>query len=640
MPQPNSSGERRSSKASEMPLQRNAFFVGRESYLTSLRKHFIGDAPAGKHQVLFGLGGIGKSQIALEYAHRYEDQYSLTWWLPAEDPTALGLSYARLARAIGLNLPPEVNLDDVRHRVRRVLGQMTDWLLIFDNAVRPESIRNFLPIERSGHVLITSQAGDWGELAMPVPVRPMKRVESIEFLHKRVTADDPNAMAEKLAHTLGDLPLALEQAAAVMEESGIDYAAYMQRFERHWAELLQRGLHTPDHPDSLTMTLELSFRQIEEAEPASAALMYLASFLAAENISLAMLESGAPALPAPLSIAMARVERVLEPLTKYSLVERSGNAIALHRLVAALTRRRLTADEQTKWCAAAAGAVASYYNYNSEEPTTWASFAAGVPHALAAANHATQLGISSDIAAKLLGSSGRYLLKQGRLDEARAALQRAIDLTRQVYGDAHPFTSEAANNLGRVLARQGEATAAAPYFATSLAIDQATYGADDPRVATVANNYGMCLRDTNDLPAAEHHFRWALEVYEKHYGPMHAKLAPLLNNLGCLLRDTGRTEDAIATFARGLSIAEENYGEQHHVTANLLYNCGQLLRTGGEMESAEIHLRRALAIDEQIFGPEHPDVIRDLAALSRLLRERGNREESEQLARRATAARS
>src|SRR5262245_37305746 len=105
----------------EVPYQRNPFFTGRGSYLTKLRKHFTDDRPEGKQQVLHGLGGIGKSQLALEYAYRYRDQYSLVWWLPAEDVTAMGLAFAKLGRAVGLRLDPEASLEDVRHRVRRVL---------------------------------------------------------------------------------------------------------------------------------------------------------------------------------------------------------------------------------------------------------------------------------------------------------------------------------------------------------------------------------------------------------------------------------------------------------------------------------------------------------------------------------------
>jgi hypothetical protein len=174
----------------EVPYPRNANFVGRDSYLASLRKHFIADAAEGKHQALHGLGGMGKSQIALEYAYRHREHYTLVWWLPAEDPTALGLAFSRLARAVGLKLGPEVALDEVRHRVRRVLAQLSDWLIIFDNAPNAATIKNFLPLERSGHVLITSQSADWGDTAMAVPVRPLQRSESIEFLHKRVHASD------------------------------------------------------------------------------------------------------------------------------------------------------------------------------------------------------------------------------------------------------------------------------------------------------------------------------------------------------------------------------------------------------------------------------------------------------------------
>jgi tetratricopeptide (TPR) repeat protein len=627
----------------EVPYPRNPHFVGRESYLAALRKHFIGDAAEGKHQALYGLGGMGKSQIALEYAYRHREAYTLVWWLPAEDPTALGLAYSRLARAVGLKLGPDVSLDDVRHRVRRVLSQLSDWLIIFDNAADAGAIKNFLPLQRSGHVLITSQSADWGDVAMPVPVRPLQRSESIEFLHKRVpaaaaTADagDAGDLADKLAQSLGDLPLALEQAAVVMEQTHTGYDRYLKRFETHWAELLQEGLQRGDHPDSLGMTLELSFRQIEEDSPASAALMYFCAFLAPDNIGKQLLKASVELLPPPLSGGvLVGLDSVLAPLVRFSLIDDAPDAISLHRLVAALTRRRLTADEQKKWCASAAQALAAYYQYNSDEPATWPGFAAGIPHMLAASNHATNLSVVPDVVADLLSNAGRYLLKQGRLDEARSVLERAIDLTRRVYGNAHPRTSNAANNLGRVLQRQGDATAAAEHFALSLSIDQAVYGQDDPRVATVANNYGMCLLHARDLAAAIHHFNWALQIFEKSYGSDYPKLAPILNNLGCALRDTSELAAASDAFSRGLAIAESGYSPDHPTTASLLYNFGQLLRAQGDLDGAENYLRRALVIDEQAYGQSHPDVARDLIGLSKLLLERGERDESQKFAGRA-----
>jgi Tfp pilus assembly protein PilF len=621
----------------EVPYQRNEHFSGRETYLTELRKRFNADSPVGKHQVLYGLGGIGKSQIALEYAYRFKEHYTLVWWLPAEDPTALGLAFARLARAIGLKFGPEVSLDDVRHRSRRVLGQLSDWLIIFDNAIRPADIQNYLPIQRSGHVLITSQTQDWGDLAYGVPVRPMERRESVEFLHKRVHQQDPNDLASKLAQTLGDLPLALEQAAAVMEETGASYSAYLRRFETHWAELLQRSAaSSADHPDSLGMTLELSFRQVEEDSPPSAALLYFASFLSSEYVPRSFIQSSVELLPPPLSAGvMVDLDKTVEPLARYSLVDSNAEAIAVHRLVSALTRRRLTADEQSKWCIAASKAVAAMYRYNSDEPSTWPTFAEGLPHVLSTAQHAQQLGVVPDVVADLLSNAGRYLLKQGRLTEARGVLERAIDVTRRVYGNNHPRTSDAANNLGRVLQRLGDLPAASENFGLSLQIDQKVYGQNDPRVATVANNYGMCLLASKDYAAAQHHFQWALSVYESHYGPEHPKIASVLNNLGCALRDSGHTDSAREVFSRGLSIAESSYSPDHPTTASLLYNLGQLLRGAGEHAGAESYFRRALTIDENAFGPTHPDVARDLIGLSRAMMEQGYREESEKFADRA-----
>ena len=620
------------SNAFDVPYQRNPHFTGREQILAALHARLSGDDA--RPHVLAGLGGVGKSQVALEYAYRHRQEWAIVWWLPAEDPTSLALSYARLAPHVGVRAASDASLDEIRHHVRRRLADATNWLLIFDNAPGPAAVRDYLPKGQTGRVLVTSQNAEWGSLATLARVREMTPHEAVSFLVRRTHRDDADG-AEALAKALGFLPLALEQAAAVIEHTGASYASYLKRFETHWAELLRRGRLSADHPDSLAMTLELTFRQVADESPHAVSLLHLCSFLAPENIAKSLLADGMRFFPSMDGITPDQVDRLIAPLAKYSLVDAGDGAVSLHRLTHAMARQRLSHDERARWAAVAAQLCASTIKFDGQEPATWNACGILLPHALAAALLAEPLGAAPQAVADIYSAAGRYLLKQSRLLEARPILERALSLARRLFGDRHPRVSDAANNLARVVQRLGDHEAAAQHYELALAIDQQSYGQADVRVAAVSNNYATCLMAGRDFANAAVHFEYALNVYQERYGSDHPKVAGVLNNLGCALRDAGQLADAREHFDRALAIADASCGPAHPTTAHVLYNLAVLLRQTDELASAEDCARRALLIDERAFGPGHPDVARDLFELSNILAAQGQTDEARLHANRA-----
>jgi hypothetical protein len=322
-----------------VPYERNPYFTGRDTLLASVHERFR--SASANVQALHGLGGIGKTQIALEYAHRFGDDYAIVWWLAAEDRTTLELLYARLAKRLNLSFAYGANTDAVRHLLRRVLGERHDWLLIFDNAPSAESITDFIPKNPTGHVLITSRSPDWRGIAREVEVREPMRIESIEFLRRRTGRNESELITGRLAAALGDLPLAMEQAAAAIQQTGITFADYLSRFEKHWGELLQQGAGRRDYPDSLAMAWELSFRQLEEDSPEAARLMNLCAYFGHEEIPRGVITTGAALLPEELA-RVARdpilLEEAVGALRRFSLVGSNEKSIWLHRLVSVVAR--------------------------------------------------------------------------------------------------------------------------------------------------------------------------------------------------------------------------------------------------------------------------------------------------------------
>ena len=247
-----------------LPQPRNPHFVGRGRVLDSLQKSITGST-GGRVQAICGAGGVGKTHLALEYAYRHLDQYRLVWWLPSSEPNTLASYYLALAEQMGAVAPGHTDVQDARLAVCDELRRRDDWLLIFDDAPNARAIQPYIP-EAGGHVLVTTRSERWDSaLGKSFCLRVLERPDAIEFLIRRSGRTfDPSAFT--LCQALGDLPLALEQAGAVVAAGGISFGDYLRRFEDHWAELLQSGRSAGEYPDSVAMTWELSCRELEAAD--------------------------------------------------------------------------------------------------------------------------------------------------------------------------------------------------------------------------------------------------------------------------------------------------------------------------------------------------------------------------------------
>jgi NB-ARC domain len=199
--------------------QRNKNFTGRAALLDVLRSRLTGSATVVLPHALHGLGGVGKTQLAVEYAYRHQDSYDVVLWVPADQESLVPSTLAVLAPRLGIDGIPRNRVDEAAAAVLNALRRgepYPRWLLVFDNADQPEKIRQFVP-GGPGHVLVTSRNRAWAEVVDTVDVDVFSRAESLEFLSRRVPEIDA-ADAGRLAEELGDLPLALDQAAALLGE--------------------------------------------------------------------------------------------------------------------------------------------------------------------------------------------------------------------------------------------------------------------------------------------------------------------------------------------------------------------------------------------------------------------------------------
>jgi hypothetical protein len=241
-----------------VPHVRNPHFKGRDDLLAALRGAGADAQPVVLTQALRGLGGIGKTQLALEYAYRYREAYRLVWWVRAEEPETLAADYAALAEPLNLLPQAAQAQSETIAVVRRWLEHHEGWLLILDNAPEPAAIHPYLPHTIHGHLIITSRHFGWGGTAQSLTVPVLPREEAVKLL-LGVTQQSDGEVAGAIAQTLGDLPLALAQAAAYIDATGLSLSAYVQRLQTHLEALLRRGEGSPDYPNTVATTWTMAF---------------------------------------------------------------------------------------------------------------------------------------------------------------------------------------------------------------------------------------------------------------------------------------------------------------------------------------------------------------------------------------------
>ena len=593
-----------------VPHSRNRNFTGREDLLDALAQALSSGTPAALTQAIVGLGGVGKTQLALEYAYRHAADFDIVRWIRSEQTATLVGDYAELGRALGLAGPDDTDLEAVAQVVRRWLSGRDRWLLVLDNATSPEEIRPYLPPECTGQVIITSRCRTgWRGTAKPLAVPTWPRDESVDFLLRRTGQTDEQA-ADRLADILGDLPLALEQAGAYIDTIGISLDKYIDLFCDHQQALLSDWHPSDEYPAPVLTTWELSFTRVRDASPAAADFLNLCAFLAPDDIPRALLAEGAEHLPRELGEAVAdefKLNALLEVVHRYSLLEVEGLALGMHRLVQAVARDRLDDDGRCRWAAVAVELLNSAFPYDEYDPATWDTAERLLPHALAAAGHSEELDAAPETAGRLLNQSGGYFCTRAQFAEAKRSYQRALQIGEATYGPDHPNIAAAVNNLGSVLLDLGDLAAARQAFERALKIDAAVYGPDHPAVARDLNNLGRVLHDLGDLAGARQAFERALKIDEAVYGPDHPAVAIQVNNLGIVLQDLGDLAAARQQFERALKIDEAAFSPDHPTVARDVHNLGSVLQDLGDLAAARQQFERALRIMDTVYGKDHPE---------------------------------
>lgn len=626
-------------KPNNLPFgSRNHLFIGREKVLQDLRASLLSGAPtAVTAQALHAMGGVGKTQLAVEYALRHQGDYSAILFLSARVEGAqdarhsLRNSLALLAEPTALNLPNRQQVDLAAQSVLGWLRQNGDWLLIVDNvdtAASAKAVEALLGQLGKGHVLITARFGNWSDAVRKMPLENLSPEHAAQLLldttaGNRLTQSDDAAVAAGIAGDLGHLALALQQAAAYVKRKRISLADYRKRLAENRAKVLDWfDPQSMNYPAPVATTWAVTVTELSEV---SRELLNIISLYAPDPIPRSLLD--------PLGDTG---EEALAELADYALIafDTDTPTFTVHPLLQEVTRQRLGEELDQYLDVALNALLTATSGKDPQDVRTWPTYRPLEPHATALLGHLhasdARRGLSS-----LLNLFGLLATKRAHWLHAEALCRRALAINEARHGSDDPRVATSLNNLAAVLDATNRLLEAEALYRRALAINEASYGLDHPEVANRLNNLANVLQSTNRLTEAEAMYRRALAIDEASYGPDHPLVANRLNNLASLLQATNRLTEAEEIYVRSLAIYEANYGPDHPDVANSLTGLGSLLAATNRLPKAEAMFRRALAIDEASYGPDHPYVATSLNGIARLLYTTKRLQEAEALYRRA-----
>ena len=539
---------------------RNKNFTGREDVLQALRAGVSAEVTAvvPRPHALHGLGGVGKTQVAIEYAYRYAGDYDLVWWIPADQPVLVRSALAALAPHLGVG---GTGIEDAASAVLDALrrGQpYRRWLLIFDNADQPEDINDLIP-RGPGHVLITSRNHRWEGVVDTVEVDVFSREESVEFLNRRVPKGVDRAEADRLAKALGDLPLALEQAGALQAETGMSVDEYLRLLAERTGQLLGEGKPT-EYPLSMTAAWRLSVDQLEARMPEAVELLRCCAFFGPEPIPRDIFRRGGQVSGARLRRIVSNpilLARAIRELGRFALarIDISARTIQIHRLVQMLLRDDVPPDQQEQMRHEVHLLLATGGPSDPEDSRDWPQYEELVAHVRPA-------GVAKCSA-----------------PEVR---QFALDVVRYLYVTGDFKSSE---DFARSFREQWTRDS----------------GPDSPEVLTVRRHLGNAIREVGRYREAYELDRETLERVRTALGPEHIETLRITNSFGADLRARGEFHEARNLDEESRRLHERVLGENHVWTIRTKNNLAlDLALIGRYREARALHEEAYL----QISAPE------------------------------------
>ncbi|MEH1129561.1 FxSxx-COOH system tetratricopeptide repeat protein [Micromonospora sp. CPCC 206061] len=564
-------------------------------------------------QVVHGLGGIGKTELAIHYARRYAHRYTFVWWITADTPERVTLGLADLTT----RLHPMPNLAQATTWAIGWLQSHPGWLLVLDNVEDPADVGDlFGALHGRGHILVTTRRdlGDarWARLSLAtLHLGVLDRAASVQLL-TRLTRRTDEAAFQLLAADLGDLPLALEQAAAYITQHQVTPADYRALLARHPARMYDAAGEGGNQDRTVRRVWTVTMNAVAARSTLAARLLRVLAYLAPEELPDDVL---VPLADEPLDVSEA-----LALLASYSMVTRASGSVSVHRLVQAITRTADTTDLAPRSAEPPVVEQALRLIRDALPGDVWRDVAGWprwnllLPHINAIVAHLPPEHRTSDLP-YVLDLTGAYLQVQGQLVQGTAYLADALVRYEAHLGADHPDVVASRNNLATAYESLGRLGDAIPLYEQSLDTSERLFGDDDPTTLVVRNNLASAYRSAGRVAASVALFEQVVDRNEQLRGEEHPDTLTSRNNLAYGYRSMGRVADAIPLFERNLRDRERILGPKHPDTLTSRGNLAGAYEAIGRLAEAISLYERAATERRDVLGSEHPHT---LAAASNL----------------------
>ena len=641
---------------------RNPYFTGRKEQLEQIRVAFVAGGSVAVTQAIRGLGGIGKTSLAVEYAYVYEAEYTKRLFCRADSEASLASGFLALAGELGLSLPEE-KPEYARQLVLGWLANHPGWLLIVDNVdfsgtLTPEALRTWLPPDPKGNVLLTSRTNEgFGKLRVKSPfvLDKMPVDDATAFLIGRVEdvtgekvppADQTHAFY--LAQELDGLPLALEQAAAYIGNQGHSFERYLREFRKRFEHIEKAGPESEDYPYTIATTWVLNFQAVKKESPVAAEILRYSAFLSPDAIPGEIFIRGASELGDAIAEHFLfegepseewlkdRWEDALQPLMRYSLatLDRENFTHDVHRMVQGCVRNGFLKNEKEIHVTEL---LANLYQV-FPDPTDihlWILCQRLGGSVIEIGKYMFFNIENLKIYANIINLYAMYLQNIGLYTQSEPLYRYSLHIREENFPDNFQDIATSLNNLASVLEMLGKYTESVELYRRAIKIYEEKIGILNNGFANTLSNFALLMRLIGNYSEVESLYRRSIEIRELLLPESLPEIAGVLNNLSVFLFFTAKFEEAEMLMRRSLAIREKSLPENHPDIAESLGNLGEMLHQKGLFEESEYLFRRSLFINQKILPASHPNISAGLNNLASLLETIRRYDEAEPLYRQA-----